>query len=68
MHKIARTFTQLAAATAMGLSTGRLLPMPVLLSLLAGLMGGRLILQRRRTRFSRLVLHFGSSESRRRAA
>jgi hypothetical protein len=67
MQRIGRTFAQLAFATAMGLAAGTFVPMSVLLASLAGLAGGRWILQRRRTPFAQLVLHLGSSSSRRAA-
>lgn len=67
MQRIGRTFAQLAFATAMGLAAGTFLPMPILLSSLAGLAGGRWILQRRRTPLAQRVLYFGSHSPRRAA-
>src|SRR4051812_19833728 len=67
MQRIGRAFAQLMFSTAVGLAAGTFVPVPILLSLLAGLTGGRLILQRRRSRFSKLLLNFGSSTSRRAA-
>ena len=67
MQRIGRVFSQLAVATALGLAAGTFVSMPVLLSAFVFLAGGRLILQRRRTRFARLVLHLGSNSTRRAA-
>jgi hypothetical protein len=68
MHRIGRVFAQMAVATAIGLAAGTFVPMPVLLSSLVCLTGGRVILQQHRSsRFARLALHFGSSASRRAA-
>ena len=67
MQRIARAFAQLAFATGAGVAAGAFVSVPILLSLLVGLTGGRLILQRRRSRFSQLVLNFGSGASRRAA-
>lgn len=67
MQRIGRVFALLAVSTALGLAAGTFVSTPLLLALLAGLTGGRLILQRRRSRFSQLVLNFGSSSFRRAA-
>ena len=67
MQRIARAFAQLAVSMALGLAAGTFVSMPILVSLLVCLTGGQLILRRRRTRFSQLVLNFGSSSSRRAA-
>jgi hypothetical protein len=67
MQRVGRVFAQLAVSTACGLAVGTFVSLPILVSLLAGLTGGRLILHRRRTPFSRLVLKLGSSSSRRAA-
>jgi hypothetical protein len=67
MQLIGRLFAQLAVSTACGLAAATFLSLPTLVFLLLGLTGGRAILQRRRSRLSRLVLNFGSN-SRRRAA
>lgn len=67
MQRFGRVFSQMAVATAFGLAAATFVSMPVLLSSLVCLTGGRLILQRRRSRFARLALNFGSSSSRRAA-
>ncbi len=67
MLTIGRTFSQLAVATAFGLAGGRFVPMPVLVSLLAGLAGSLLVLERIQTPFARHLLNFGSSAARRTA-
>jgi hypothetical protein len=67
MQRIGRVFAHIAFATAFGLAAGTLVPIPVLLSSLVCLTGGRLILQRRHSRFAQLALHFGSSRSSRAA-
>lgn len=63
MERIGRLFTQLAFATALGLTASNFVPVPVLVSWLVLLLGGRAILQRQDTHFSRLVLNLGSSSS-----
>ena len=67
MQRIGRLFAQLAVSTALGLAAASLIPVPILLSTLVALAGGRSILQRRNTRVSRLVLRMGSHSSRRAA-
>lgn len=67
MQRIGRLFAQLAFSTAFGLAAGTFLPLPILVSCLVILTGGRSILQRRRTPFARLVLNLGSSSQRRAA-
>jgi hypothetical protein len=67
MQRIGRVFAQLAFSTAFGLAAGTFVSVPILLSLLVCLTGGRLILRRRRSRLSQLVLNYGSSSSRRAA-
>jgi hypothetical protein len=67
MQRIGRAFSQMAFATAVGLAAGTFVPMPILLSSLVFLAGGRLMLQRQRSRFAERVLYFGGSKSRRAA-
>jgi hypothetical protein len=67
MHRIGVVFSQVMVSTAAGLAAGTFVPIPILVSLLAGLTGARLILQRSRSRRARRVLNFGSSEARRAA-
>src|SRR3954469_17126901 len=58
MQRFGRAFAELMFSTAGGRAAGAFVSMPILVSLLIGLSGGRLILQRRRSRFSKLVLNF----------
>ena len=67
LERIGRTFAQLAVSTFFGLAAGEFIPIPLLLSLLVCLAGGRMILQRRRSPLSQRALYWGSSSSRRAA-
>ena len=67
MQRIGRAFSQLMVATALGLTASNFVSIPILVSALACLTGGRMILQRRRSRFAQRVLNFGSNSSRRAA-
>src|SRR4051812_19885910 len=67
MHRIGRAFSQSMFALALGLAAANFVAMPILVSLLACLMGGRLVLQRQRSPFSQRMLNLGSHASRRAA-
>ena len=67
MERIGRAFAQAMVSLALGLGAGTFIPVPILLGALVCMAGGRFILQRRRSRFSRVVLNLGSSTSRRAA-
>jgi hypothetical protein len=67
MERIGRAFALLAVSTFFGLAAGEFMPIPLLLSLLVCLAGGRMILQRQRSPRSQRMLHWGSSSSRRAA-
>lgn len=66
MQRVGRAFSQLAVSTGLGLAAASFIPVPVLVSLLVVLVGGRSILLRRRSRLSRLM-NLGSSSIRRAA-
>src|SRR5687768_7425046 len=67
LQRIGLMFAQLSVATALGLAAAAFVSMPLMLSLLATLTGGRWILQRQHSRVLRCILYFGSSAPRRAA-
>lgn len=67
MQQIGRAFAQAAVSVALGLAAATFVPMPILVGSLAFLTGGRMVLQRRHSRFSERLLYLGSSRLRRAA-
>src|SRR4051812_15578772 len=64
VQRIGRAFALASVSASLGIAAGTFVWMPILVASLAVLVGGRLILQRQASRFSRTVLYMGSNASR----